>query len=49
MIEVAWPLQKVGIALPSNDAKDFEKNSWAILSLENLDAAAIETLLNPKA
>ena len=49
MIEVAWPLQKIGIALPSNDTKDFEKNGWTILPLENLDAVAIETLLNPKA
>ena len=44
-----WPLQKIGIALPSNDIKDFEKDGWTILTLENLDAAAIEPLFNPKA
>jgi hypothetical protein len=49
MIEVAWPLQKIGIALPSNDTKDFEKDGWTIIPLENLNAAAIETLFNPKA
>lgn len=47
MIEVAWPLQKIGIGLPFNDTKDFEKDGWTILPLENLDAVAIETLLNP--
>ena len=48
IIEVAWPLLKIGIAMPSDDTKDFEKNGWTILLLENLDAASIETLLNPK-
>jgi hypothetical protein len=49
MIEVAWPPQKIGIAVPANETKDFEKNGWTILRLEGLDAAAIETLFNPKA
>lgn len=49
MIEVAWPLQKIGIALPANETKDFEEDGWTILSLENLDATTIETLFNPKA
>jgi hypothetical protein len=49
MIEVAWPLQKIGIALPANDTKDFEKDGWTIVPLENLDAAAIEALFNPQA
>lgn len=49
MIEVAWPLQKIGIALPANDTKDFEKDGWTIVPLENFDAAVIEALFNPQA
>jgi hypothetical protein len=46
---VAWPLQKIGIALPTNEIKDFEKDGWTILSLESLDSADLETLFNPTA
>jgi hypothetical protein len=49
MIEVAWPLQKIGIALPTNEIKDFEEDGWTILSLESLDSADLETLFNPTA
>ena len=49
MIEVAWPIQRIGIALSVNDTKDFEKDGWTILPLENLEASAIQALFNPKA
>jgi hypothetical protein len=49
MIEVAWPLQKIGIALPSDEFNDFEQEGWTILPLENLDSITIKTIFNPRA
>lgn len=49
MIEVAWPNQKIGIALPTNYTSDFEKDGWNILPSESLDAATIQKLLTPEA
>jgi DEAD/DEAH box helicase domain-containing protein len=47
MLEVAWPEQKVGIALPANDISDFETIGWTVIRLTDLGSTDIKALLTP--
>jgi DEAD/DEAH box helicase domain-containing protein len=46
MLEAAWPDRKVGIALPGDDASQFEKDGWKILPAADLTTQILEVTLN---
>jgi hypothetical protein len=48
MLEVSWPKQKVGIALPTNDVSDFENSGWTVIHISDLGSTDLKALLTPK-
>lgn len=49
MLELAWPTQKIGIAVPANDIADFVNVGWTILQPPDLVASTLESLFTPQA
>lgn len=47
MLELAWPLRKIGIALPTNDTTDFESAGWTILPASDLETSDLVALPIP--
>jgi len=45
ILEVAWPEKKLGIALPSDDASQFEADSWTIIPSDGFDAETLTAAL----
>ena len=41
ILEVAWPEQKIGIALPSDETTAFEADDWTIFSSDLLSAESL--------